>query len=42
MTSALHPFHLLAIAGWLNRKQQMIIDYLIEENRLNYYHLEAA
>ena len=36
MTNALHPFHLLviAIAGWLNRQQQVVIDYLIEENRV--------
>ncbi len=29
-------FHLLAtaLAGWLNRHQQVIIDYLIEENRI--------
>ena len=31
MTNALHTFHLLviAIAGWLNRQQQMVIDYLV-------------
>ncbi len=29
-------FHLLAtaLAGWLNRHQQVIIDYLIEEYRI--------
>jgi len=29
-------FHLLviAVAGWLNRQQQVVIDYLIEENRV--------
>jgi len=34
MTSVLQPFHLLVIAlsGWLNRQQQAVIDYLIEEN----------
>jgi putative transposase len=36
MTNALQPFHLLviAVAGWLNRQQQVVIDYLIEENRV--------
>ena len=36
MTNAFQPFHLLAIAmaGWLNRQQQVVIDYLIEENRI--------
>ena len=36
MTNALQPFHLLviAMAGWLNRQQQVVIDYLIEENRV--------
>jgi transposase InsO family protein len=36
MTNALQPFHLLviALAGWLNRQQQAVIDYLIEENRV--------
>ena len=36
MTNALQPFHLLliAVAGWLNREQQVVIDYLIEENRV--------
>ena len=35
MTNAIQPFHLLvtALAGWLNRQQQAVIDYLIEENR---------
>jgi hypothetical protein len=23
----------IALAGWLNRQQQMVIDYIIEENR---------
>ncbi|MCP4376919.1 MAG: transposase [bacterium] len=32
----MQPFHLLviAVAGWLNRQQQVVIDYLIEENRV--------
>ena len=36
MTNVIHPFQLLAIAlaGWLNRHQQAVIDYLIEENRV--------
>ena len=36
MTTVIHPFHLLviALAGWLNRHQQAVIDYLIVENRL--------
>ena len=36
MTHVIHPFHLLIIslAGWLNRHQQAVIDYLIEENRV--------
>jgi len=36
MTSVLQPFQLLviALAGWLNRQQQAVIDYLIEENRV--------
>ena len=36
MINIIHPFHLLviALAGWLNRHQQAVIDYLIEENRV--------
>ena len=36
MVNALHPFQLLIIplSGWLNRHQQAVIDYLIEENRV--------
>jgi hypothetical protein len=36
MTHVIQPFHLLviALAGWLNRHQQAVIDYLIEENRV--------
>ncbi len=36
MTHAIQPFHLIviALAGWLNRRQQAVIDYLIEENRV--------
>jgi len=34
MSSVLQPFQILAIAiaGWMNRQQQAVIDYLIEEN----------
>jgi len=36
MSNAIQPFHLLviALAGWLNRQQQVVIDCLIEENRI--------
>ena len=36
MSSLLHPLHLLLMmfAGWINRQQLDIIDYLQEENRL--------
>ena len=35
MPRTLDPFRLLlfAVAGWMNRQQQQIIDYLGEENR---------
>jgi hypothetical protein len=35
MTGVLQAFHLIviALAGWLNRQQQAMIDYLIEGNR---------
>ena len=34
MSNAIQPFHLLAIAlaGWLNRQQEVVTDYLIEES----------
>jgi len=43
MTSVIQPFHLLviALAGWLNRYQQAVIDYLIEENRVLKEQLEG-
>ena len=36
MTNVIQPFHLLvtALAGWLNRQQQTVIDYILEENRV--------
>ena len=34
--NTLHPWQLLVItlAGWINRQQQKVIDYLVEENRV--------
>ena len=34
--STIHPWQLLvaALAGWINRNQQGVIDYLVEENRI--------
>ena len=35
MTNAIQALHLvIGLAGWLNRQQQMVIDYLMEENRV--------
>jgi hypothetical protein len=36
MRARLDPFWFLVIsmAGWLNQKQQQVIDYLVEENRV--------
>ncbi len=35
MTADLSPLRLLLVtlAGWVNRQQQQVIEYLIEENR---------
>lgn len=43
MTPVIQPFHLIviALAGWLNRQQQAVIDYLIEENRVLKEQLEG-
>jgi len=43
MNTIMHPLHLLAIAlaGWLNRDQQALIDYLISENRVLKEQLEG-
>ena len=43
MSNVIQPFHLLviALAGWLNRYQQDVIDYLIEENRVLKEQLEG-
>ncbi len=43
MSNVTQPFHLLviALAGWLNRHQQSVIDYLIEENRVLKQQLEG-
>ena len=40
MSNVIQPFYLLvvALAGWLNRHQQAVIDYLIDAERLVYYH----
>ena len=36
MRADLHPFRtlLLGVSGWVNRHQQQIIEYLVEENRV--------
>ena len=36
MDSRPHPlaFLLLLVSGWVNRQQQAVIDYLLEENRI--------
>jgi hypothetical protein len=36
MKHSINPIHILviALAGWMNRKQQAVIDYLITENRI--------
>jgi len=36
MTTDLSPLRLLLVtlAGWVNRRQQEVIDYLVEENRV--------
>jgi len=36
MKSHLQPWHLLLpiLAGWINRKQQDAVDYLLTENRI--------
>jgi len=36
MSSSPNPLELLllTVAGWLNRRQQLVIDYLLEENRI--------
>jgi len=43
MTHVIQPFHLLviALADWLERHQQTIIDYLIDENRVLKEQLEG-
>ncbi len=43
MSHVIQPFHLLviALAGWLERHQQAVIDYLIEENRVLKEQLEG-
>jgi hypothetical protein len=43
MSNVIQPFNLLviALAGWLNRHQQEVIDYLMEENRVLKEQLEG-
>ena len=43
MSNVIQPFHLLviALAGWLTRQQQVVIDYLIEESRVLKEQLEG-
>jgi hypothetical protein len=43
MSHVIQPFHLLviALAGWLNRQQQAVIDYLHEENSVLKEQLEG-
>ena len=42
MTPLFWKFTLLALAGWINRKQQDVIDYLKEENRVLREHLPGG
>jgi putative transposase len=41
MAKSLDPFRLLlvAVAGWMNREQQQVIEYLREENRILRAHI---
>ena len=36
MVADIYPFQLLlfTLSGWLNRRQQMMVEYLVEENRV--------
>jgi hypothetical protein len=36
MTADVYPLHvmLVTLAGWVNRHQQHVIEYLVEENRV--------
>jgi hypothetical protein len=34
MRAGLESFPVISMAGWLNQKQQQVIDYLVEENRV--------
>ena len=36
MQARLNPFSLLvvSVAGWINQRQQQVIEYLVEENRV--------
>ena len=43
MAHVIQPFHLLviALAGWVNRQQQVVIDYPMEEHRVLKEQLEG-
>ena len=43
MANVMQPFHLLiiAVAGWLNRRQQVVIDHLMDQNRVLKAQLEG-
>jgi putative transposase len=43
MTNAIQPFNLIiiALASWLNRHQQVVVNYLMEENRVLKEQLEG-
>jgi hypothetical protein len=36
MSIHLWQFMVVAIAGWLNRQQQIVVEYLMEENRVRF------
>ena len=43
MNRAIRPleFLVVAVAGWLNRDPQKVVDYLMEENRVLRAHLQG-
>ena len=43
MSQILHPWHILlvSLAGWMNREQRLVIEYLQEENRILKEHLKG-
>ena len=36
MIADIYPLHvlLMTLSGWMNRRQQMVVEYLVEENRI--------